>query len=223
MDALYKEDIFYYSDSNGFILYLKRIKGIIMKIKGYLILLCISISLIFLSSACMPIKKPIVKEPIIIKEPKVEEVPVKEPIFQKPEFKKIPLALDFKLLDMHGNTITLSSFNDKQPVVLFFWTTWCPYCRKELKMLNDIYPQWVKEGWELFAINVGEPAYRVDNFVKRYALNFKVLLDEDAAVASTYDILGVPTYFLIDKKGYIRFKDHYFPEKNAKNLVTDNE
>lgn len=130
----------------------------------------------------------------------------------EPEAKEKTLAVDFKLSDLNQNTVTLSNFKDKQPVILFFWTTWCPFCRKELKTLKDMYPGLKEEGWELFAIDVGEPLYRVDNFTKSYSFNFRVLLDKDAAVAEAYNILGVPTYILINKEGYIVFSGNYFPK-----------
>lgn len=129
------------------------------------------------------------------------------------------LAPQFSLLDLKGNEINLSDFKDK-PVILFFWTTWCPFCRKELKVLKDIHPDLLKEGWELLVINVGESTYKVDNFLKNYALTFKVLLDQGTAVARAYDILGVPTYILIDQKGEIVFKGHYFPEDSYKDLIS---
>lgn len=130
------------------------------------------------------------------------------------------IALDFKLQDLNRDTFTLSSYKDKQPVILFFWTTWCPFCRKELQALKESYPQLAEEGWELFAVNVGESSSEVDKAVKGYALNFKVLLDKDTAVADSYGILGVPTYFFIDKKGYIVFNDHYFPKGKYKELIS---
>lgn len=130
-------------------------------------------------------------------------------------------AADFKLPDINNETVTLSSYRDKQPVWLFFWTTWCPFCREGLKLLSDKYPQLVKDGFELLAINVGETNYKVDNFIKRYSLTFKVLLDKDARVAYLYDILGVPTYVLVDKKGHIAFAGNRFPRENYKDLISE--
>ncbi len=137
----------------------------------------------------------------------------------EPDAKERSLAVDFKLSDLNQNTVTLSNFKDKQPVILFFWTTWCLFCRKELKTLKDMYPGLKEEGWELFAVDVGEPLYRVENFTQSYFLNFRVLLDKDAAVAQAYGILGVPTYILINKEGYIVFVGNYFPHKNYKELI----
>lgn len=164
--------------------------------------------LIFLSVGCE--KKPIIKQQPEEEKPKV----VKEA-----KSTRFRLAPDFMLKDLNRDTFILSSYKDKQPVLLFFWTTWCPSCRSELKTLNDLYPELIKEGWELFAIDVAESAYRVENFVKNYALNFKVLLDKDAAVMDSYDLFGVPTYVLVDKEGYIVFKDNYFPRQDYRRLI----
>lgn len=128
------------------------------------------------------------------------------------------LAADFKLLDLENKEVSLSSLEGRGRV-LFFWTTWCPYCRQELKNLSDMYKDFRKEGIELLAINIGEPHDKVDNFVKKNNLAFRVFLDTDMAVAESYAILGVPTYILIDKTGYIVFEDHYFPQKEYKDLI----
>lgn len=137
----------------------------------------------------------------------------------EPPVRETSLAPDFSLQDLSQNTFNLSSYKDRQPVILFFWTTWCPFCRKELKALKELYPQLQKEGLELFSIAVGEPNYKVENFAESYALNFKVLIDRDTNVAEAYDILGVPTYVLIDKKGRIVFRTNYFPKEKYKELI----
>lgn len=131
-------------------------------------------------------------------------------------FAKEPvLAPDFKLRDLAQNTVVLNSFEDK-PVMLFFWTTWCPFCRKELRVLNEKYGELVKEGLEVLAINIEEKESTVNNFIRRNAIILSVLLDEDAAVSQSYEILGVPTYILIDKKGYIVSESHSFPREYKK-------
>ncbi len=129
------------------------------------------------------------------------------------------LAPDFTLQDLSQNTLTLSSYRDKQPVMLLFWTTWCPYCRSELKTLKDNYETLKKDGVGLLAIDSAELPAKVGNFIKNYNLPFRVFLDQDGRVAGSYGILGVPTYIYIDKKGHVVSKGHYFSEEMYKELI----
>ena len=122
-------------------------------------------------------------------------------------------AQDFKLKDLSQNTVTLSEYKGKQPVVLFFWATWCPYCRRELGTLKEKYPYFAKKGLELLVINIGESRQRVESFVKANGLNLKVLLDEKGDVANSFAIFGVPTYIFIDKNGDVVAQEHYFSEE----------
>ncbi len=130
-------------------------------------------------------------------------------------------APEFKLADLIGAAVTLSSYKDKQPVILFFWTTSCPLCRRQIKVINNVYPELSKAGAEVLAINVGDYAYEVEKFLKYYPLSCRVILDKDTAVARSYGIFGVPTYIMVDKKGNIRFADYYFPEKEYKALLRE--
>ena len=136
-----------------------------------------------------------------------------------PEIQERVAAIDFKLQDLNNNFVTLSSYKDKKPVILLFWTTWCPFCRDELNSLNKKYPQLAKEGWDVLAINVEESASLVGVFLKKRPLAFKVLLDTDAHVTYSYDILGVPTFILVNKEGFVVFKDNYFPEDKYRELI----
>jgi peroxiredoxin len=120
-------------------------------------------------------------------------------------------APGFSLLDLNSKQVSLSDFKNKD-VILFFWTTWCPYCVREIKTLSDKYQALTKDGVALLLIDVGEPKYKVDNFVKRNNLGFGVLLDEKTRVAESYRLMGIPTFVLIDKKGMIRSIENRFPQ-----------
>jgi len=133
--------------------------------------------------------------------------------------KVFPPAPDFELRDTYQDTYVLSSYKNKQPVLLFFWTTWCPFCRSELRVLNNMYATLQKDGVELLSINVGEPQSKVEDYVKNYYLAYHVLLDRDAGVSRSYEVAGVPTYVFIDKEGYVLFHDNFFPQKEYKDLI----
>ncbi|MGD0335482.1 MAG: TlpA disulfide reductase family protein [Candidatus Omnitrophota bacterium] len=130
-------------------------------------------------------------------------------------------AQDFTLQDLNQNTVSLSEYKGNKPVVLFFWTTWCPYCQRELVILKDKYAGFAGRGLEFLAINIGEDKRRVENLVRKKGLTFKVLLDKDGTVSDSFGIFGVPTYIFIDKKGNIVEKENYFSEKAFENLISE--
>lgn len=129
-------------------------------------------------------------------------------------------ASDFTLQDTNNETVTLGAYKDKQAVLLLFWTTWCPYCRDELRQLKDMRGEPANDGLEILAVDVGESSNKVNNVTKKYLLNYKVLLDQDKSVARSFGVSGVPTYVLINNKGSIVFKDNSFPQE-YKSLIAE--
>ncbi|MBU1871834.1 MAG: TlpA family protein disulfide reductase, partial [Candidatus Omnitrophica bacterium] len=128
---------------------------------------------------------------------------------------------DFTLKDLDGKEVRLAEFKGKQPVVLFFWTTWCPYCLRELRYLNSIYQNFISDDIVVLSINVQESKAKVKKFISKNPTLLKVLLDSDGVVAYSYRLIGVPTFILINKKGEIVFKDHYFPIETYQRLLSD--
>ena len=131
---------------------------------------------------------------------------------------KTASAEDIILNDLGGQPMNFSSYSPGKPAILFFWTTWCPYCREEIRKLNLQSPQIAKDGVVLLGVNVGEADYKVRGFFKDYALNFKMFLDRYTLLADKYDVIGVPTYILLDKAGKVISRYQSLPE-NYKSLL----
>lgn len=119
-------------------------------------------------------------------------------------------APSFTLVDLDNNTVELAGYADT-PVLMFFWTTWCPYCRIEMSQLSKNYDALQADGLAVLVINTGEPPHRVQNFIKKLNLRFSVFVDETMKVANDYSVMGVPTFILIDKSGKIVFTGHSLP------------
>ena len=128
------------------------------------------------------------------------------------------VAGDLKLQDLSGKTYELSAYKNKQSVLLFFWTTWCPFCLRSLQMLNKEYVNLEKDDIVLLGINAGEKPRTVERLVRNYQIMFKILLDKDSTATDTYRVVGVPTFVLIDKKGVIRYKGNSYPGSKIKQI-----
>ena len=159
-----------------------------------------------------------VREEVKSKEPLLEEYLIED---LEPEAEELKSAPDFELQDLNQKTYMRSDYRDKQAVALFFWTTWCPHCRRELAVLNQRYAEVSVAGLELLSINVGEADYKVANAVEKYNLTVSTLLDRDSYASNSFGIFGIPTYILINKKGKVVFQNNYFPQNNYKELILE--
>jgi peroxiredoxin len=112
------------------------------------------------------------------------------------------LAPDFSLRDIQGKTFKLSSQRGN-PVVMFFGTTWCPACRGEMPSYRDLYDKYALRGLKFLYIDINESTERVARFAKQNSFPYLVLVDGDGSVATDYNIIGVPTFILLDKEGNI--------------------
>ncbi len=124
----------------------------------------------------------------------------------------LKVAPDFTAQGLNKEKATLSQYKNKKPVMIIFWTTWCPFCVSQLKVLNSKFAQISADGVELMAINIGESEERVKKFITNNRLFFKVFLDKDSSIAEKYEVIGIPLYKLIDKKGNIVAEDNSLPD-----------
>ena len=112
-------------------------------------------------------------------------------------------AIDFKLDTLGGDSITLSELKGKK-VIVNFWATWCPPCKEEMPILEEYYKKYGKDV-EILAINI-DPQYNVKEYQKTMGLTFPILMDNDDKINNAYDILTVPTTFIINEQGIITHK-----------------
>lgn len=112
-------------------------------------------------------------------------------------------AINFKLIDLSGNTVSLDEFRGK-PVILNFWATWCGPCRIEMPYLQQIYDDWKDKGLILLEIDIQQSAATVQQYLDDSNLNLPTLLDITGKTAVDYGITAIPTTYFIDRDGIIR-------------------
>jgi len=121
-------------------------------------------------------------------------------------------APDFKLKNLEGESVSLSDFRGNT-VLLNFWSTQCGPCVYELPDLQEIYDEWSDKRLMLLAINTGQSASTVNNFMEEYNLSLPVLLDTELKIFQMYNIPALPTTYFIDKEGIIKEKTIGFLHK----------
>jgi peroxiredoxin len=106
---------------------------------------------------------------------------------------------DFTLTELGGKTWTLKEQRGKV-VVLNFWATWCPPCRKEMPDLETLYRQFKDQGLVILAIS-DEDAEKVRPFIAQQKVTYPILLDPGRKVNELFQIEGIPKTFVYDRTG----------------------
>jgi len=121
--------------------------------------------------------------------------------------KNIVPASDFELLDMDDEKIRLSDYRGKV-VLLNFWATWCPPCIREMPSMERLHQQVNADDFKVLAVNQMEDVDQVFAFTGQLEVDptFEILFDSESKVSRDYAVRGLPTTYLIDKRGNIRYR-----------------
>lgn len=117
------------------------------------------------------------------------------------------LAPALKLADLDGKLHELDSFKGKL-IVVNFWATWCPPCRREMPSLERLRQKLGDKGLEVIAVDVGEDVDTIFAFTGQLdpAPTFPMLLDKNSAVAQHWKVRGLPTTFVVDTDGRVIYR-----------------
>ncbi len=110
-------------------------------------------------------------------------------------------APDFTLKTLEGKEVRLSDYKGKV-VLINFWASWCPPCRAEMPLFEDVYKRYRDKGFEILAISTDVNEEAVHKFLKDIKVSFPILMD-DGKVSEIYGITGLPTSYLLDRDGKV--------------------
>jgi len=106
---------------------------------------------------------------------------------------------DFTLNDLQGKPWHLQELHGKV-VLVNFWATWCPPCRKEMPDLEALYDKFKDQGFVVLAIS-DEEAAKVSPFVGERKISYPILLDPGRKVNDLFQVEGIPKSFVYDRGG----------------------
>jgi thiol-disulfide isomerase/thioredoxin len=124
-------------------------------------------------------------------------------------------APTLRLADGEGGLIDLHAYRGKV-VLVNFWATWCPPCRKEFPSLGRVRALFPRDAFEVLAVNVGEDPETVFSFA---IPEFPMLFDRDSKAMAAWPVKGIPTSFLIDREGRIAYRAVGGREFDAPDIV----
>jgi len=111
-------------------------------------------------------------------------------------------APDFTTSLLDGNAFQLSKLRGKV-VVLDFWATWCGPCVEAMPVVTEVAQSMADSGVVVYAVNVGEEADEINDFLKKVKITVPIVLDPESKIAEAYQTEAIPQTILIGKDGRI--------------------
>ncbi|NTV45320.1 MAG: redoxin domain-containing protein [Chlorobiales bacterium] len=141
---------------------------------------------------------------------------------------KCKTSPDFSAVDTQGQKVSLSGLKGKV-VLLDFWASWCAPCKQEMPFLIELHKTYKDKGFEVVAVNLDTQEKNMTRFIEQMSVSpefkilFKVISDPKAQIAGKYKLEGMPTTFLIDRQGHIRYRYTGFHPSKKENYKSDLE
>ena len=121
------------------------------------------------------------------------------------ELKHKPIAPRFTLPDMQDKPRELSDYLGKT-VIISFWATWCPPCRKEIPYFNRVRAKLEKEDVAMLFVNINEGKEAIEAYEKKTPINLTILRDETAGQLTNWNLTGLPTTFILNPEGQVVYQ-----------------
>ena len=109
-------------------------------------------------------------------------------------------APDFTAQTVDGKTVRLSDLKGRV-VMLDFWTSWCPPCRREAPTLAEVYREYQGKNVEFIGVAIWDDPEDVSRFVESFDISYPNLVDARGRIGISYGVIGIPEKFFIDPNG----------------------
>jgi thiol-disulfide isomerase/thioredoxin len=130
---------------------------------------------------------------------------------------------NFSLERLTGGQITLADYRGKKPVILDFWASWCPNCRRDMPALSRFYEQY-QDRVEVIGINLQESKKTVERYITSAEISFPIALDPAGTASRSYGVRYTNTHVLVNKDGTLfQIIPGDISEASVKALIESNQ
>lgn len=118
------------------------------------------------------------------------------------------VAPDFVIATQDGNVLRLSEFRGRKPVYVVFWNSWCSFCIKKVPRYIKLQEQF-GDKIEIIAVNTtwSDSPEEMRAFENRFHINYSTAFDSGKLITDRFEVTNVPTEFIIDVNGIIRYRN----------------
>ena len=113
-------------------------------------------------------------------------------------------APDFTLRSAGGTNLRLQEQRGRV-VMINFWATWCGPCRQEMPLLEKLYAKYKPMGFTMLGVNVEPDSKLAAGFLEKTPVTFPILFDVKSEVSKLYQVAGMPSTAIVDRKGNLRW------------------
>ncbi len=130
------------------------------------------------------------------------------------------IAPDFEVQLADGSTFKLSDYRGEKPVLIEFWATWCPYCKRDFNTVKNIYPDY-KDDVVFLAIDLdaSEDAETINEYVDKHGLHDMKFALTKASVLTDYGVRATTTKYAIARDGTILWKGSGAVDADTWNII----
>ncbi len=111
-------------------------------------------------------------------------------------------APEFAQRDLKGNYVSVTAMRGGV-VVINFWASWCPVCKREMPELNRLYNGYRRKGLKVIAVSMESSERGISNFLQETPVDFSVIHDQKGRVSKLYGVYSIPTSVVVDRSGTV--------------------